>query len=80
MLLFRCLNYLVGAAMNPKTHDIKFPDIEPQFIINKKGIKTGVYLDIKSYEKLLEEIEGLYLCSMARIVEETDKKIAHESK
>lgn len=60
--------------MNPKSHNIKFPDIEPQFIINKKGIKTGVYLDIKSYEKLLEEIEDLYLCNMARIVEETDKE------
>jgi hypothetical protein len=36
-------------------------DIAPQFIVDKTGKKTGVLLDIATFEQLLEKVEELYL-------------------
>ncbi len=39
--------------------------LKPQFIVDNKGKKTAVILDIKTYEELVEEIEDLYLGMLA---------------
>lgn len=36
-------------------------EIFPQFIIDKTGKKTGVLLDMNTFEQLLEKLEELYL-------------------
>jgi len=39
--------------------------ITPQYIIDKSGKKTGVILDMPTFEQLLEEIEDIYFGSIA---------------
>jgi hypothetical protein len=52
--------------------------ITPQYIIDKAGKKTGVILDIVSFEKLLEEIEDIYFGSVAqKALQEEDEYITH---
>lgn len=36
-------------------------NIVPQFIVDKTGKKTGVLLDMATFEQLLEKVEELYL-------------------
>jgi hypothetical protein len=53
--------------------------ITPQYIIDKAGKKTGVILDILTFEKLLEEIEDLYFGSIAhKALQDEDEYITHE--
>jgi hypothetical protein len=52
--------------------------ITPQYIIDKAGKKTGVILDIFSFEQLLEEIEDIYFGSIAhKALQEEDDYITH---
>ncbi len=52
------------------------PEISPQYIIDKGGKKTAVIIDIETYEKLLEEIEDIYLgcLSEAALKDESEFK------
>lgn len=53
--------------------------LKPQFIVDRKGKKTAVVLDIKSYEKFVEEVEDLYLGMLAsKALAEEDVLISHE--
>lgn len=45
-------------------------NITPQYIIDEKGKKSAVILNIKIYERLLEELEELYLGNIAKIIKE----------
>jgi len=49
------------------------PEINAQYIIDKSGKKTGVILDINTFERLLEEIEEFYFGKMAECVMEKEK-------
>lgn len=40
--------------------------ITPQFIVDKAGKKTGVILDMATFEQLMEKLEDLYLGTMAK--------------
>jgi hypothetical protein len=52
--------------------------ITPQYIIDKAGKKTGVILDILSFERLIEEIEDIYFGSIAhKALQEETEYIAH---
>lgn len=33
---------------------------QPNFLVNEAGKKVGVFLDMKSYEALIEEVEDAY--------------------
>jgi hypothetical protein len=48
-------------------------DVHPQFIINKTGKKTGVILDIVTFERIMEKLEDSYLVAQAEDV------MAHET-
>jgi hypothetical protein len=53
--------------------------ITPQYIIDKAGKKTGVILDIISFERLLEEIEDIYFGSIAhKILQKENEYISHD--
>ncbi len=51
--------------------------LNPQFIIDAQGKKTSVILDIRTYERLVEYIEGLYLGFIA--AERSEKPSKHEA-
>lgn len=55
-------------------------DILPlQYITDPKGKKTAVILDIKTFDKLLEKIEDLYLGNLGELALEQDEEfISHE--
>ena len=58
-------------------------EIAPQYIIDESGKKTGVILDIKTFEKLVEEIEDVYFAALAQArLEQAEERgeeyIAHE--
>ncbi|MBY0353417.1 hypothetical protein K2W90_03570 [Candidatus Babeliales bacterium] len=44
----------------------KLSELSTQFIVDKAGKKTGVILDMKTFQNLLEEIEDLYLATLAQ--------------
>jgi predicted DNA-binding protein len=50
-------------------------EITPQYIIDKKGKKTAIILSIKTYEKLLEEFEDLYLGRVAQEILKNDTEV-----
>jgi len=56
------------------------PDnIRTQYIVNKDGEKTGVILDIKLFNALLQELEDLYDIAQAeKIIEKKEKKYSLE--
>jgi hypothetical protein len=35
--------------------------LNPQYIIDEKGKRTAVILDIKTFDRLVENLEGLYM-------------------
>ncbi|MFI5332536.1 MAG: hypothetical protein ACHQVS_00370 [Candidatus Babeliales bacterium] len=49
-------------------------EITPQFIVDKAGKKTGVILDIATFEQLMEKLEDLYLGTLAKDALKDDKK------
>ena len=52
--------------------------LTPQYIIDKAGKKTGVILDIITFEQLLEEIEDIYFAAKAQTaLQEKDELISH---
>jgi len=51
--------------------------LNPQFIMDAQGKKTAVILDIRTYERLVEHIEGLYLGFIA--AERSEKPAKHEA-
>jgi len=52
--------------------------ITPQYIIDKSGKKTGVILDMSTFEQLLEEIEDIYFGSIAhKALQEEENYIEH---
>ncbi len=54
-------------------------NITPQYIIDKTGKKTGVILDMHSFEKLLEEIEEIYLGALSEAaLREAQEYITHD--
>jgi hypothetical protein len=57
---------------------LKHSTIEAQYIVDKKGRKTAVILDIKVFKKLLEEVEDLYLGKLAQsALDEDSEYITH---
>ncbi len=57
----------------------QIPEITPQYIIDKTGKKTGVILDIQTFEKLLSELEDIYFGTMAEAaLEKAQEYIDHE--
>ena len=40
-------------------------DIQPQFIIDQNGKKTGVIMNIEIFEELIQKIEELYFGALA---------------
>ena len=56
-----------------------FSKIHPRYIVDNKGEKTDVILDISTFEQLLEEIEDLYFSSVAhQALQHKDEHIPHE--
>lgn len=53
----------MGTAMTKNHKD--FLDIQPQFIVDKNGKKTGVIMNIETFEELIEKIEELYFGALA---------------
>ena len=53
---------------------------QPQFIINKLGKKTAVILDIKTYERIMEQLEDSYLGALAEQVFKHETKYHDLSK
>lgn len=45
--------------------DYKLLEISPRYIVDESGEKKEVILDISTFEKLLEQLEDLYLGRMA---------------
>ena len=43
-------------------------NVHPQFIVDKAGKKTGVVMDISTFEELMEKFEELYLGALAEDV------------
>ena len=43
----------------------KLGELSTQFIVDQKGKKTGVILDIKTFQRLLDELEDFYLATLA---------------
>lgn len=55
------------------------PKIVPQYITDAKGNKTGVILDIKTFNLLLEEMEDMYLGSLAEVaLQDASEALSHE--
>lgn len=53
--------------------------LKAQYIVDKDGKKTGVILDIKMFNALLQELEDLYDITQAeRIIEKKDQKYTLE--
>lgn len=53
--------------------------IAPHYIIDESGKKTGVILDIKTFEKLIEDIEDIYFTALAQTrLEQEQEYIDHE--
>jgi hypothetical protein len=49
--------------------------IKAQYIVDNKGNKTGVILDIKLFDALLEELEDLYdIADAERIIKKKGKR------
>ncbi len=49
--------------------------ISAQYIVDNKGKKTGVILDIKLFDALLEELEDLYdVANAERIIKKRGKR------
>ena len=56
--------------MKPSSHDVPV-----QFIIDKTGKKTGIILDIKTFEKLMDELEDFYLGALAQAALKEDQEV-----
>jgi len=56
------------------------PDtITPQYIVDEKGRRTGVILDIKLFEAMLEELEDIYdVAEAEKIIKKGEKGYTHE--
>ncbi|MBA3954514.1 hypothetical protein H0X48_04320 [Candidatus Dependentiae bacterium] len=53
--------------------------VEVQYIVDKKGKKTAVILDIKTFKQLLEEIEDVYLGKLAELALSQDPEyVSHK--
>jgi len=64
-------NKLKGIAMKKSVS----PTLKARYVVDSKGKKTGVLLDIKLFERLLEELEDLYDITKAeRIIEKKGKR------
>ena len=58
---------------------VSLPDLKAQYIVDKKGQKTGVILDIKLFEALIEELEDLYDITQAeKVIEKKGEKYTLE--
>lgn len=54
-------------------------DIPAQFIVDNAGKKTAVILDIKTFEKLLDELEDFYLGELAQAALKQEQEwISHD--
>lgn len=51
-------------------------EISPQFIIDRTGKKTGVLLDISTFESMLEKLEELYLGLEAEHILKDEKEFS----
>ena len=47
------------------------PEISPQMITGKKGVKLGVFMEMKDYELLLERLEEITLGALATAIKKT---------
>lgn len=53
--------------------------LKAQYVVDSKGKKTAVILDIKIYDRLLEELEDLYdITEAERIIEKKGKRYTLE--
>ncbi len=58
---------------------VSVEDVKAQYIVDKDGKKTGVILDIKLFNALLQELEDLYdITEAERIIEKKGKKYTLE--
>ncbi|MFH1831988.1 MAG: hypothetical protein ABH827_04290 [bacterium] len=48
--------------------------IQGQYIVNERGEKTSIILNIKTFEKLLEELEDAHLGKVATDILKKEKK------
>ena len=54
-------------------------NLKTQYIVDKKGNKTGVILDIKLFEAIIEELEDLYDITQAeKIIDQNGKRYTLE--
>ena len=57
----------------------RMEDISAQFIVDHAGKKTGVILDMQTFEKLLSELEEFYLGALAQAASKEDQEfLSHE--
>ncbi len=62
-----------------KTSKAPITSLAPQYIVDTKGKKTAVILNINSFEKLLEEIEDIYFGSLAKAaLDQEEETIPHK--
>jgi len=55
------------------------PEISYQYVTNSEGKKTGVILDLKTFETFLEEIEDAYLRVKAMAaLDEDEALVSHD--
>lgn len=55
-------------------------DFQPQFIIDKAGNKTAVILDIKTFEKMQDELEDFYFGTLAEAaLEKEEGFVSHDA-
>ena len=60
-------------------HHSPTESLNPKFIVDERGKKTAVVLDIKLYEAFLEEVEDLYLGMLTlQALAQEDELVSHE--
>lgn len=49
--------------------------IDPQYLVDKSGKKTGVFLDMKTFENILEYVEDEYFAKEAMKILQSDYEV-----
>lgn len=64
--------------MLSEKHIMKKIEIEPRYIVDNSGKKKEVILNIKTFEKILEQLEDMYLAREAQKALQEDEFIDFE--
>jgi predicted DNA-binding protein len=53
-------------------------ELSPQYIVDEKGKKTKIVIDLPQFEQFIEEIEDLYLAMRAQKTLETETEFVSQ--